>query len=368
MPKHTTGHVTLSDIAAACELSVSTVSIVLSEAKRSCFVAESTRKRVRAAAERLGYHPDLYARSLRSRHSKTIGVLAYDTADPFCIPVTRGIEQGLQQASYFSLLVNAQTRRDLFDQYLRMILERRAEGVIVIASWVFEETNLLADIEKNHIPIVIVGRDMTAQRVPSILVDNRAGGAMLVEHLAAQGHKKIAVIRGPQEMFDSAPRWQGIESTARRIGIHLDPALTFTLPSLSDSLSSFDGGRYVAKQLLATGQKFSAVLAFDDLTALGVVRGLTEAGLRVPEDCSVAGFDDILPAHVATPGITTIRQPLEQMGMLATERILAALSQKNKTAKKSTELYVLEPELVLRASTACVSRATRSKGVKAINP
>ena len=111
-------------------------------------------------AQQLGYHPDAYARSLRRRRSQTIGVLAYDLSDPFCIPIVRGIQSGLQPASYLPLLMDAQTQRKLFDSYLKMILERRAEGVIVIASWVFEETNLLADIEKNHVPIVIVGRDL----------------------------------------------------------------------------------------------------------------------------------------------------------------------------------------------------------------
>src|SRR5690348_7025781 len=151
MGRHESGHVTLSDIARACQLSVSTVSIVLSEAPRSRYVAESTRKRVRAMAKRLGYHPDAYARSLRRRRTQTIGVLAFDMSDPFCVPVVSGIDEGLQPAQYFSLLVNAQTQRKLFDKYFRMLLERRAEGVIVIASWVFEETGLLAEIGRAHV-------------------------------------------------------------------------------------------------------------------------------------------------------------------------------------------------------------------------
>ena len=115
-------------------------------------------------AQKLGYHPDAFARSLRRRRSQTIGVLAYDLSDPFCIPIVRGIQAGLHPANYLPLLMDAQTQRRLFDSYLQMILERRAEGVIVIASWIFEETNLLADIEKNNVPIVIVGRDLTERK------------------------------------------------------------------------------------------------------------------------------------------------------------------------------------------------------------
>lgn len=352
MGRSKSGHVTLSDIARACQLSVSTVSIVLSEAPLSQHVAESTRQRIQATAKRLGYHPDVYARSLRRRRTQTIGVLAYDMSDPFCIPVVRGIEEGLQEAQYFSLLVNAQTERKLFDKYLHMILERRAEGVIVIASWVFEEANLLADIEKNRVPVVIVGRDLTERRVTSVLVNNHAGGAMLMCHLDSLGHKKIAVIRGPQEMFDSVPRWEGIQQSAVAAGIKLDPKLVYQLPNSSDSSTSFEDGRRFVGEMLASGRKFTAVAAFDDLTALGVVRGLADAGLQVPDDCSVVGFDDILPAAVSTPGITTIRQPLHEMGLLATERILRAISQGQGKEARGAGLHILQPKLVVRASSA----------------
>lgn len=367
MGRKKSGHVTLSDIAQACRLSVSTVSIVLSDAPLSRHVAESTRQKVRAAARRLGYHPDAYARSLRSRRTQTIGVLAYDTSDPFCIPVIRGIEEGLQQEQYFSLLVNAQTQRSLFDKYLRMLLERRAEGVIVIASWVFEEANLLADIEKNHVPIVIVGRDLTERRITSVLVNNQIGGALLIRHLVALGHRNIAVIRGPQEMFDSVPRWEGMQQAAQEAGVQLDPALTYQLPNSSNPMTSFEGGRLFAQEMLASGKKFSAIAAFDDLTALGVVRGFAEAGLRVPEDCSVVGFDDILPAEVATPAITTIRQPLQEMGQLATERLLRSISLDRGAETGGAGLHILQPQLVVRTSSAPPSSSAAKRTTKRTN-
>lgn len=352
MTKQERGHVTLSDVARACHLSVSTVSIVLSEAPLSRHVAEATRLRIRDMAVRLGYHPDVHARSLRRRRTQTVGVLAYDMSDPFCIPVVRGIEETLQEAQYFSLQVNAQTRRELFDRYLRMLLERRAEGVIVIASWVFEETNLLADIEKNHVPIVIVGRDLTARRIPSVLVDNQAGGALAMRHLLDLGHRQIAVIRGPEEMFDSEPRWQGIHDAACAAGLRIAPRLIFRLPNQVDPRSGFEGGVRFATEMLASGLRFTAVLAFDDLTALGVVRGLSEAGLQVPGDCSVLGFDDILLADVATPGITTIRQPLHEMGVLAATRLLEVLDQRGAERPRKGRLHQLTPELVVRTSSA----------------
>ena len=318
MPQRKSGHVTLQDVARACGFAASTVSIVLSKAPLSQNVAAATRKRIRAAAQELGYYPDAYARSLRRRRSQTIGVLAYDLSDPFCIPTMRGIQAGLQAATYLPLLMAAQAQRARFDGYLKMILERRAEGLIVIASWIFEETNLLADLEKNYVPVVIVGRDLTARGISSVLVDNEAGGALGMHHLTKLGHRRIAVIRGPEELFDSEPRWAGVQ-----------------------------GGLHFSRQMLASGRKFTAVVAFDDLTALGVVRGLTEAGLRIPEDCSVLGFDDVLPAAVATPGITTIRQPLKEMGLQAAKWMLETLERK---VEQAPQLYMASPELVVRMS------------------
>lgn len=341
MAQRKSGHVTLHDVAHACGYSVSTVSIVLSEAPLSQNVAASTRTRIRETAQRLGYHPDAHARSLRSRRSGTIGVLAYDLSDPFCIPIVQGIQQGLQPADYLPLLMDAQTQRKLFDNYLKMILERRAEGVIVIASWVFEETNLFADIEKNHVPIVILGRDLTGRKIHSLLIDNQTGGELALQHLIDLGHRHIAIIRGPEELFDSEPRWAGICSAAKAAGLLLDPELIFQLPGLVNPTSGFEGGRALARQMLDTRRPFTAVLAFDDLTALGVIRGLTEAGLRIPKDCSVIGFDDVLPASVATPGITTIHQPLVQMGLTAAQWTLEAINAR--TDKVELHLHRAHP-------------------------
>jgi LacI family transcriptional regulator len=346
------GHVTLTDVARACGYSVSTVSIVLSEAPLSQNVAASTRERIRAMARKLGYHPDAYARSLRRRRSQTIAVLAYDLSDPFCIPIARGIQLGLHPASYLPLLMDAETQRRRFDNYLQMILERRAEGVIVIASWIFEETNLLADIEKNNVPIIILGRDLTGRKISSLLVDNEAGGALALKHLREHGHQEIAVIRGPEELFDSEPRWAGVRAAATKAGLKIDPKLVFQLPNLSDSASGFEGGLQFANDLLRSGRRFTAVIAFDDLTALGVVRGLTAAGVRIPQDCSVVGFDDVLPALVATPGLTTIHQPLKEMGLMAARWVLEAIEAREHGTESPLHLHKAPPELIVRGTTA----------------
>jgi LacI family transcriptional regulator len=150
-------------------------------------------------------------------------------------------------------------------------------------------------------------------------------------------------------MCDSEPRWRGIQKVAQEEGITIDPQLVFELPALADPASGFEGGRRFSHAMRASGRPFTAVMAFDDLTALGVVRGLTEAGVRVPEDCSVMGFDDILPAEVATPSISTIRQPLTKMGVEIADWALNAIGQH--ASDEKPRLHMPSPELVARMST-----------------
>jgi LacI family transcriptional regulator len=143
-----------------------------------------------------------------------------------------------------------------------------------------------------------------------------------------------------------------VQKAAAEAGIRFDPQLVFQLPGLVDPTSGFEGGAHFAERMLASGRPFTAVLAFDDLTALGVVRGLAGAGLRVPEDCSVLGFDDVLPAVVSTPAMTTIRQPLKEMGLLAAEWVLQAVEKKTEDVEKTPRLHKAPPELVVRMSSA----------------
>ena len=178
--------------------------------------------------------------------------------------------------------MDAQAQRKLFDSSLHMILERRADGVIVIASWVFEETNLLADVKKNNVPVVIIGRDLSARGIDSILVDNEAGGAIAARHLKDLGHRRIAVIRGPQEMVDSEPRWVGIQRVAAEAGLEMTRTWCSSYPALPIQLPVSRAAWHCEEDVGRRTGRLAAVIAFDDLTALGVVRGLSEAGFACP--------------------------------------------------------------------------------------
>ena len=165
------------DVARASGFSASTVSIVLNEAPLSRYVAAGTKERIRAVAGDLGYRPDASARSLRSRRSHTIGIMVSDISDPFCTLILQGIEKALQPTTYLPVIMIAHNRREQFERHIELMLERRVEGLVLVANWLFGEFDLLAEIEKNQIPTIGVGRDLTASGIRSLQVDNEAGRA-----------------------------------------------------------------------------------------------------------------------------------------------------------------------------------------------
>jgi LacI family transcriptional regulator len=345
-----TKRVTLRDVARKSGFSPSTVSIVLSEAPLAQNVAEKTKEHIRKTAQELGYRPDIFARSLRSRRSNTIGVLLFDISDPYCLLILRGVEQTLRGTPWLPILVDAHNDHARLESYIDLFIERCAEGVIVVANWLFDEAGLLAKVVQEELPVVVVGRDLSARNIGSVLVDNEAGGYRAIHHLHELGHRKIAIIRGPQQLEDSIRRWNGVERFARESGWEIDTALVRDLPVTADPVSPFEGGIKVTSELLSLGLPFTALIAFDDFTALGALRALHQAGRSVPRDCSVVGFDDIPQAALSTPALSTIRQPMVEMGAVAAQRVLNALAEKGKTEDLVLEMF--GPTLVLRDSTA----------------
>ncbi|WP_433983649.1 LacI family DNA-binding transcriptional regulator [Tunturiibacter empetritectus] len=354
---HYTKRITLADIARVSGFSISTVSLVLNEAPLSRYVAASTKEHIRAVASKLGYRPDAAARSLRSRRSHTIGIMVSDISDPFCTLILQGIEKALHSTTYLPIIMIAHNQRKQFGRHLEMLMERRVEGLILVANWLLVNSTRLADIRKSQIPMVGVGRDLTASRVRSLQVDNEAGGYAAAQHLYELGHRKIAVLRGPSELADSDRRWNGIQRFAAEAGLSLAPELVGQLSPADDPTSEFEGGYRLISSMIEKGAEFTAVIAFDDLTSLGAIRALRQAGRHIPKDCSIIGFDDIPHAAVNTPGLTTIRQPMEQMGSMAAKWVLDSLAdtKSHTTVGPSSltgTLHLLPPELVIRQSTA----------------
>src|ERR1700689_1143299 len=232
--------ITIRDVAKDSGFSSTTVSIVLNNAPLARYIPAVTKKRIEQAAKKLGYRPNLFARSLRSKRSHTVGVMVFDMTDPYCTLVLRGIENTLYQSSYLPILTDVHNERTRFERYLEMLLDRRVEALIVLANWLFLDINLLGDLEKSSIPTAMIGCELDTDSISSVIVDNELGGHMALEHLHSLGHRQIAFIRGPKSLSDSAPRWRGIRNCAKECGLELDARLILDLPESRDPMSSLD--------------------------------------------------------------------------------------------------------------------------------
>jgi len=347
--------ITIRDVARASGFSSTTVSIVLNDAPLARYIPATTKSRIQKAAKKLGYRPNLFARSLRSQRSHAVGLMVFDMTDPYCTLILRGIENSLYQSSYVPILTDAHNERGRFERYLEMLLDRRVEGLIVLANWLFLDINVLADLEKNSIPTVMIGRELQTQSISSVIVDNEAGAYAAIEHLYALGHRKIAFIRGPKALADSAPRWKGIRAFAQSKGLELDSKLIVDLPESGDPMSGFDAGQNLTRELLKHRRSFTALMAFDDLTAFGAIRALAKAGINVPGQCAVIGFDDVAPSNLFTPSLTTIRQPMQAMGEAAANILLENISAVQDKRKVQAVHRKLVPDLVVRESTTPVT-------------
>jgi LacI family transcriptional regulator len=350
-----TGVVTIRDVASVSGYSASTVSIVLNSAPLSRYIPTDTKTRIETAAKRLGYRPNPLARSLRSQRSNIVGVMVFDITDPFCTPILRGLENSLYQGNYLSLLADAHNEPHRFERYLEMLLDRRVEGLIIIANWLVTDIKLLADLTVRQVPTVVAGREVEFDLASTVSVDNEGGAALALEHLHRLGHRDIAFLRGPKTLSSSGQRWKGIRSFAQSVGLALDLKKIVELPESLDPNSSFEAGFRLTSDLLRSGKSFTALLAYDDMTALGALRALKKRGVRVPEDCSLIGFDDVAQAGLSIPSLTTIRQPMEAMGAMSAGIVLEAIKALDMKKDIPVVRRKILAELVTRESTRAIS-------------
>ena len=352
--------VRLADVARVSGFSPSTVSLVLNEAPLSRYIQATTKQKISETATLLGYRPDVFARSLRNQRSHTIGILVIDLADPFCMLILQGIERKLLPTDYLPIVMDAHNQPQQLERYIEMMIERRVEGLITVANWLLFDIALLEDIDDRQIPTVVVGRDLESPTFNSVLVDNEAGGYAALEHLYKLGHREIAFVRGPRRLNDSRLRWKGIRRFAKESRLRLNPALIYDLPDTMGATAVFEGGLRLTNDIIRSGEQFTAILAFDDLTAYGAIRALSESGRRVPEDCSVIGFDDIPAAALSTPALSTIQQPMGEMGEYAADCILKHLEKPEQDGGRAYDGgHLMLPTLVARGSTAQYQKCSR---------
>jgi LacI family transcriptional regulator len=345
--------ITIRQLAREIGLSPSTVSMVLNSAPQAKNIPEETKKRVRAAAKKLGYSPNPFARYLGTGRSASVAVLLSDITDPYCATVLKGIDASLYSSNYVPVLLDIENSRAKFKRNVQKLVDRRIEGIVGVANSILLQTELLTTIKKHKIPIVLIGRDMEGTEISSVSIENEGGAYLAVKHLYDLGHRAIAFLKGPKDIVDSARRWDGILRFAHETGLTVDPRLTVQLKLPG---TSYEAGFLAARELLERQRPFTALLAFDDLAAFGAIRAFTQRGKSVPADCSVIGFDDVTTAAFYNPPLTTIRQPMEALGASATE-IFFDLAGEFFEKREMTPVHrKIKPRLVVRESTAAVRR------------
>jgi len=343
--------VSLKELAGHLDLSPTSLSLVLNDSPAASSIPQETKDRILAAAREFGYRPNFLARSLRAQRSYTLGVLVPELSDGYSAMVLNGIEDHLLEKGYFYLVASHRHDTELIKQYRKLLFERQVEGVIAVDTPCEEVWPL---------PVVAISRHDERKGVTNIALDHDRAATLALEHLFELGHRQIAFIKGQVFSSDTEVRWRAIRNAARRLGLLVRPSLVAQMEGNSPSPEL---GYVAARNLLAAREPFTALFTFNDVSAVGAIRAFNEAGYGVPEDISVVGFDDVYSAAYQNPPLTTVRQPLRQMGKLAAETLLRRL-----TAGKGEEypkLLTVVPELIVRQSTSHAQTAVVSLTARA---
>jgi LacI family transcriptional regulator len=332
--------VTIRDVARVAKVHPGTVSRALNADTRA-LVNEETAERVLRAAEELGYRPNPIARGLKTNRSYTIGVLIPDITNPLFPPILRGIEDRLGEAGYTSLIVNTDNDPDRERSHIEAMRARQVDGFISATARLDRE--LLAEAAAAGKPLVLVNRSLEDGSAPAVTVDDAFGIRLAVEHIAELGHRRIGHVSGPQNLSTGHRRYLGFVEAMTDAGLDVQSEQV----RFSKWFTEDEGAR-VCAELLDAAADLTAIVAANDLLALGCYDTLEERGLRCPEDISIVGFNDMPFVDRLRPPLTTVRVPQREIGTVAADLMLQRLTDDGDAASQ----ILLEPTLVVRGSTA----------------
>lgn len=336
---------TIRDVANHAGVSVGTVSNWLSGQR---LVLPSTAARVQSAMAVLGYRPNGVARGLRSRRTRTVGLLIPDNANPFFAELAWHLEQACAASKLGLMLCNTGGLVDREESSMEMLLEQRVDGIVIDSISSDDRVAQLA-IDAG-VPLVVLDREIHGVSADTVAVDSVLGGVLAAEHLLGLGHRRLACVLGPRDVASSIDRLNGFLSVLNRVGIPAEQT-----PTVWGEFRA-EAGYRAALSLLDDAPQVTAIFAADDLLALGVIRAAHDRGRTVPRDVSIVGFDDIALADVAVPRLTTVHQPLSELAARVVERLIARLSNPQSASSRA----LVTPTLAVRESTAIPRPASHS--------
>ena len=345
-PSQKKGHINLRELAQHLGLSQTTVSRVVNQSPGAARISPQTRDRVMEAAVKLNYRPSILARSLRSKHSMIVSVIVPEISEGYATAVLSGIEEALLLAGYFYFVVSHRHRRELLRDYPSLLVSRAVEGIIAV------DSAIEGDVP---VPVVSVSGQHRRTSGVNIELDHTLAARYALEHLKCLGHTRIAFIKGQTFSSDTLPRWRAIVKVAADLGIKVHPRL---IVQLNEAGGGSEPGRVAAVKLLERGEDFTAIFAFNDHAAIGAIAALRKVGLNVPSQVSVIGFDDIPSAAIHSPALTTVSQPLQEMGRVAAAELLQML--RSEIVEQPARTIHVLPTFIERQSTAIASHLRKT--------
>lgn len=331
------GVVTLKALAEHLGLTPGTISGVLNNSPKCRSVPQHTKDRIYAAVREMNYHPNYHARALRLKRTYTIGLIAAEIGYTYGPVLMSGIERYLRERGFFHLTIAHRRDSSLLDSYSRLLMQQGVEGFLTVDTCITKPQLL---------PTVAIASHEAVAGVTRVVLDQRKAARLVLRHLHELGHRDVAFMKGPSVSSDAANRWDCVREACREFGIAIRPELTLELKG--DAGCAPENCHAYIREFLGRSQKFTALFAYNDNSAIGALRVMNEAGLRVPQQVSVVGFDDINAASFTKPALTTVRQPLRKMARIAA----AALVDRIEGLSRFVSEISVDPELVVRNSTA----------------
>ncbi len=341
----------LEDIAKATGFSISTVSRVLGHS--SYPVNKGTRAKILEAAQSLGYKPNLSARSLRTERTNTIGIIVDDLLSPFTPPMVRGIQDYLYAHQYYSLIVNSDWNPVLEHEAINALVNRPVDGIIFVE---YSHLAVSEVLEQSHKPHVFVHRLFGTPIKNSVVPDDFYGASLAVRHLITLGHKRIAYINGPENWHNSKKRYAGYKAELAANRLEFDPRL------VQPGDWEVEGGHKAAQNLINLDDRPTALFAANDLMALGAIHAIQDAGLKVPKDTAVVGYDNRNFANIVRPRITTVSMPVYEMGSTAAELLLGQITSR----REDTEEIKIRGQIFIRETCGAEESQRTKEGAESV--
>ncbi|MCG8483936.1 MAG: LacI family transcriptional regulator [Clostridia bacterium] len=332
-------NVTIKDIAKKANVSIATVSRVINN--KSEGVGPETRERILNIIKESNYHPSRIAQGMVTKKTNILGLILPDISNPFFPDLVRGVEDTASHYGYNLVLCNSDKNSDKEEAYIRVLKENNAAGIIYTSVVKRKEKNIKL-LLKNKIPFVIMDRSINISNVPKVYTNNIFGMHEMVEYLINNGHRCIAYISGPKYNSSSEQRLKGFKKALNDAGITID------LELIKDGDYSINSGKACMTEILKTGKCFTAVACANDLMALGALEVLKDKGIRVPQEISITGYDDIVMTTFTTPKLTTVVQPKYEIGCEAAELLIKLVNGEEIQQKE----VILQPKLAIRESVA----------------